>query len=529
MARHWIDSAPASPVASTGPVRRDRRSRLGILARMTPTRAGILVFVTSAVVLVMEILAARLLAPYVGVTLETYTGIIGTILAAIAFGAWSGGRLADRRDPQTLLGPILLLGGALSLLIVPIVRLVGKLSLGTGPEAVLVLAGLAFFLPAAVLSAVPPVIVKMQLADLAETGRTVGRLSALGTVGAILGTFGTGFVLVAAWPTTPILIGVAVVALAMGVVVEVSVRRRRSRPFPTTLAASVVVLTAGAGLGVDRLNAAMDPCERESAYFCARVVPDLAGCPDGLTLYLDTLRHSCIHPDDPARLDFSYAQLFADALDAAGPDGAALDTVHVGGGGFSLPRYLGATHPGSTSLVLELDPTLVEIAQRQLGLVLSDDMQVRTGDARTGLREQPADAADVVLGDAFGGLAVPWHLTTVEWMAEVDRVLRPDGLYLVNVIDGPALRFARAETATLQAAFEHVAVMGPAARLGGDGGGNLVLIASDGPLDGNAILAANRSRGDDDVLLTGAELDTWIDGAEPLTDDFAPVDQLIGR
>ncbi len=496
---------------------------------MTPTRAGILVFVTSAVVLVMEILAARLLAPYVGVTLETYTGIIGTILAAIAVGAWAGGRLADRRDPQALLGPILLLGGGLSLLVVPIVRLVGSLPLGTGPEAVLVLAGLAFFLPAAVLSAVPPVIVKMQLADLRETGRTVGRLSALGTVGAIVGTFATGFVLVAAWPTTPILLGVAGVSLVMGLAVEISQRRRRHRPVPVGLTTSVVVLAAAAGLGVERLNAATDPCERESAYFCASVVADLAGCPDGLTLYLDTLRHSCIHPDDPERLDFSYAQMFADALDAAGPGGAPLDTVHVGGGGFSLPRFLQVAHPGSTSTVLELDPTLVEIAEQQLGLRLSDDLRVRTGDARTGIRELPADSADVVLGDAFGGLAVPWHLTTVEWMDEVDRVLRPDGMYLVNVIDGPAQHFARAETATLKAAFDHVAVFGPPDRLSGDAGGNLVLVASDGPLDVAAILAANRDRGDDDVLLSGVDLDAWVDGADPLTDDYAPVDQLIAR
>ena len=136
---------------------------------MRPLAAGALVFVTSAAVLVLEIVAARLLAPYVGVTLETYTAIIGTILAAISLGTWVGGRLADRLDPRMLLGPILILGGALSLGIVPIVRLVGALPLGGGPAAVLLLALLAFFAPAAVLSAVPPTVIKMQLADLAET------------------------------------------------------------------------------------------------------------------------------------------------------------------------------------------------------------------------------------------------------------------------------------------------------------------------------------------------------------------------
>lgn len=491
---------------------------------MKPLAAGALVFATSAAVLVMEILAARLLAPYVGVTLETYTGIIGTILAAISVGTWLGGRLADRLNPHRLIGPVLLLGGALAMLIVPIVRLVGSLAAGTGPAAVLVLAGLAFFAPAAVLSAVPPTVIKSQLADLGETGRTVGKLSALGTAGAIFGTFATGFVLVAAWPTTPILIGVAVVLLVMGIAVEVSQRRsRRSLVIATALFAGI------GGLGVDRLNAALDPCDRESAYFCARVVSDLAGCPGGLTLYLDTLRHSCIHPDQPERLDFSYAQLFADALTAAGPGGAPLDVLHVGGGGFSLPRYLQATHPGSASLVLELDPALVDIAQQQLGLTLSDDLQVRVGDARTGIRDVETDSADVVLGDAFGGLAVPWHLTTVEWMRQVDRVLRTGGIYVVNVIDYPPFGFARAEIATLQAVFEHVAVLGPPARIAGESGGNLVLLASHRPIDREAIIAANQTRGDDDAMAVDSELTEFIGDARPLTDDYAPVDQLIGR
>lgn len=498
---------------------------------MRPVTAGALVFGTSAAVLVLEILAARLLAPYVGVTLATYTGIIGTILAAIAFGTWLGGRLADRHDPGALLGPILVLGGGLSLTIVPIVRLVGGLPIGTGPTAVVILVGLAFFAPAAVLSAVPPTVVKMQLADLTTTGSTVGRISALGTAGAIVGTFATGFVLVATWPTTPIIVGVGVLLLLAGLVVEVARRRNRKAGFPGALAAAVIGVAAVGGAGAIGVDAALDPCERESAYFCARVVPNLAGCPDGLTLYLDTVRHSCVHPDDPSRLDFTYAQLFAEVAAAKAPDGAPLDVVHVGGGGFSLPRYLQVTHPGTVSRVLELDPALVEIAEQQLGLVLSADLTVTTGDARLGMRDVPSASADMVFGDAFGGLSVPWHLTTVEWTQQVERVLRPDGVYVLNVIDYPPFGFARAEAATLAGVFDHVAVLAPPGRAVGQSGGNLVLIGSNAPIDVDGIRAANRDavlRGEMGAVLTvGDDLTAFIDGAQPLTDDFAPVDQLI--
>lgn len=501
---------------------------------MRPVAAGALVFGSSASVLVMEILAARLLAPYVGVTLETYTGIIGIILAAIAVGTWWGGRQADRRDPRALLGPTLILGGGLALLIVPIVRAVGTLPLGTGVPAVLVLVLVGFFAPAAVLSAVSPMVVKLQLASLDRTGSTVGRLSALGTAGAIAGTFVTGFVLVAQWPTTPILVGVAVAVIAVGVVVSAAGRhgRRRARMIGTACLVAVV----GAA-GAARVNAALDPCDRESAYYCARV--DAAGlnCPDGLTLYLDTLRHSCVYPDDPTRLGYSYTQRFADVLRvAAGPGREPPDVLHVGGGGFTMPRYVSATYPGSTNTVLELDQVLVDIAREQLGLVDSAETRVIVGDARTGIRALPDDSVDVVLGDAFGGLAVPWHLTTTQWLTEVDRVLRPaggtaargpgaeGGMYAVNVIDRPPLAFARSHAASIQQVFGHVAVWVPAGVAEGTARGNIILIGSPSPIDAAALRIA---AGAGNELLTGDAAAAFIGDAVPLTDDYAPVDQLL--
>lgn len=484
-------------------------------------------FFTSAAVLVLEILAARLLAPYVGVTLETYTGIIGTILAAIAVGTWLGGRLADRIDPRSLLGPILLLGGALSLAVTPLIRLFGALELGTGPGAVIVLAFIGFFAPAAVLSAVPPTVIKLQLKDLAETGRTVGRLSALGTAGAIFGTFSTGFVLVAALPSTPIVVTVAVALLVTGGVTTALLRRAGDAPprrGPLVAAVALVVPAGLLGVITDRT---LNRCEVESTYFCARVVADLAPCEDGLTLYLDTLRHSCVHVDDPRRLDFSYTQILSDVIATVAPDGAPLAALHVGGGGFSLPRYLEAANPGSSSMVLELDPALVAIARERFALTTSESLQVRVGDARLGIRDQPTDGFDLVVGDAFGGLAVPWHLTTIEFVTEIDRVLGDGGTYAVNLIDRPPFRFAAAEAATLRAVFDHVAVIAPAARLAGGSGGNLILVASDAPIDVDAVMTRNAARGDDDTALTRSALDAFIGDAQPLTDDYAPVDQLL--
>jgi spermidine synthase len=252
------------------------------------------------------------------------------------------------------------------------------------------------------------------------------------------------------------------------------------------------------------------------------------GRASGRTLYLDTLRHSYVDLADPTHLEFSYARIVGDVVAAMAPEAQPISALHIGGGGFTLPRYLAATRPDSTSLVLELDPTVLAVAQEELGLVTSDDLRVRVGDARLALAALPADAYDLVVGDAFGGLAVPWHLTTREFAAEVGRVLRPGGLYVINVIDYPPLAFARAEAATLRVVFPHVAVIAPEARVAGRSGGNIVLVASDSPIPAGAILEANRLRlGDDEVVAEGADLDAFIGEAAVLTDDFAPVDQLL--
>jgi len=493
---------------------------------MPPVAAGLLVFLTSASVLVLEILAVRLLAPYVGATLETYTAIIGVVLGGIAAGSWAGGRIADLVPPRRVLGPMLLAGGVLALCVTPAVRLLGTVAHGGHPAAVVALATAGFFAPAAVLSAVAPAVVKLQLADLAQTGRVVGRLSAVGTAGAILGTFVTGFLLVAALPTTRILLGLGTGLAATGL--ALTLRPPRGR-LPVGLAA--LALAAGA-LG----PALGDPCHVQTPYFCARVLPDPAS-PGSRLLILDDLLHSHVDLGDPARLELGYTRTIAGVLDTAGGSprpkqarpGAPLDALHVGGGGFTLPRWLAATRAGARSLVLELDPAVVRLARERLGLVTGPSLRVRTGDARLTLAEQPDHAYDAVVGDAFGGRAVPWHLATREFAAQVRRVLRPGGVYAVNVIDLPPLGFARAETATLRAVFGHVAVLAPPERLAGREGGNFVLVASDAPLRLDAIRARGAARGGYGAAAGGADLDRFVGPARVLTDDHAPVDQLLSR
>jgi spermidine synthase len=358
-------------------------------------------------------------------------------------------------------------------------------------------------------------VAKIQLQSLDETGTIVGSLSALGTAGAIFGTFVTGFVLIAALPSRPITWAVGGALVAVGTVL--AIRRGAGAAVLSALALLALVVAGSAAVG--------GPCERETAYFCARVNVD-PNRPTGRELILDTLRHSYVDLEDPEYLGSRYARVIADVIETSTAETQSV--LYIGGGGFTLPRYFLATE-GADATVLELDSTVVEIAEAELGLVPGPWLRIETGDARITLGDAPTDSYDAVVGDAFGGPSVPWHLTTEEFLIDVKARLRPGGVYAMNVIDHPPARFVRAEVATLNAVFGHVAVVAPPELLDGSTGGNFVLVASDSPIDGSGIESVITARNGREVVITDTDAIDFAADAQVLRDEYAPVDQLLGR
>lgn len=480
--------------------------------------AAVLVFGSSAAVLVVEIVALRLLAPYLGLTLETSTLVIGIALTAIALGSWLGGRVADQVDPHRLIAPALGVSGVVVALTPLLLRTTAEWA---SPLLLLVAAG-TLLVPGALLSAVTPFVTKLRLTSLAETGTVVGRLSGVGTFGAIVGTVLTGFVLVSRLPVSSILIGLGAL-LVLGALLT-GWRARRWRRASAVALATVVAGTLATAF-------APGGCDAETRYHCARIVAD----PDratGRTLVLDGLRHSYVDVEDPTYLRFGYVRAIAAVVDTTFPAGEPLAAHHIGGGGLTFPRYLAAARPGTRSLVSEIDGGVVRIDREQLDLGASTGIDVRVEDGRLGLKRLETDSRDLVVGDAFGGVSVPWHLTTSEALGDVHRALKDDGLYAANLIDHGRLAFARAEVATLAEVFEHVAVMGAPVDIGLDPaatpvGGNLVVLASDRPFDAPAIQKALNTRETGWRIATGDTVTAWTGDAPVLTDDHAPVDQLL--
>ena len=476
-----------------------------------------LVFGTSAAVLVVEIVALRLLAPYLGLTLETSTLVIGIALAAIAAGSWLGGRAADRFAPRLLLAPAIGISGAAVAVTPFAVRLTGA----AAPGLLVLVSALSILVPGALLAAVTPIVTKLRLTTLEETGSVVGRLSGISTAGAIAGTVVTGFVLISAVPVSVILVGLGVVLLAVAVVLA-GWLGGWARSGQTGAAAVLVV----GGLGSLALGAG---CDAETTYHCAVVEtdPDLAS---GRTLVLDGVRNSYVDLADPLHLEFDYVKAAAAAIDARLPAPAPVTAHHLGAGGVTVPRWLAETRPGSRSTVSEIDGGVVQLDREELGLRTGPGtgIEVRVEDARLGLRDIAPSSQDLVVGDAFGGVSVPWHLTTVEALTEIEEVLADGGTYVVNLIDNPPMAFARAEIASMREVFADVVLLSPPATLSQLSGGNVVVVGSaSGALD---VAALQESLDATDIGWTavgGAELDAFVGSAPVLTDDYAPVDQLL--
>jgi spermidine synthase len=238
--------------------------------------------------------------------------------------------------------------------------------------------------------------------------------------------------------------------------------------------------------------------------------------PGGWLLLLDRIRQSYVDIDDPSYLDFEYIQAFAEVVDALPP--GPLAVTHVGGGGCTLARYVAQTRPGSPQIVLEPDAALSTLVRARLPFARGARVRIRPVDGRTGVAALADDSADLVVLDAFHGGRVPAELTTTEFVADVARVLRGNGVLLVNVADGPPGVFVRRLVSTLRATLPAVLLTADPAVLKRRRFGNVVLAASRAELPVAAVTRAASAAAFPRQVLSGAQLADFAGGARPLSD-----------
>lgn len=502
--------------------------------RLRPLLDSATIFLSSALGLTVEIIAGRLLAPYVGMSVYSWTAVIAVVLGGFSIGHWWGGRLAgpdcDRRRGHLRLAA--LLGGCAvtALLAVPVLRLVAPVLDAPGVSPLLAMVGFAvagFLAPSLFVGAVSPIVTKLAVEEAApgQMGRVLGRLFALSALGAIGGTLAAGFLLLA-W------IGSSSAMLACAGLYGLLAAANLAAASGVRPAAAAAALALVAPAAASLLPVHARACDAESAYACLRVVDvsTLVGQPARL-LVLDHLAHGVNVRDDPLLLVQPYLHL-ADELMRRRGLGAAPRAFFAGGGAFTLPRAWAAEFPEAQLVVAEIDPTVVELAREAFWLVESRALTVLARDARPALQALPSEPSfDLIFADAFQDLAMPVHLATREWHQAVRARLAPSGAYLVNVMeDRRDPRFLLALVRTLALDFPHVEVWVEAAEQPPGRRITYLVLASDRPTEVARITA---TRGPERVwarLPSGFVMARAEAARVPvLTDDFAPVDRLMSH
>ncbi|MGA0395309.1 MAG: fused MFS/spermidine synthase, partial [Rhodospirillales bacterium] len=367
---------------------------------------GIAVFIASACGLIIEIVAGRLLAPYVGMSLYTWTAIIAVVLLGLSIGHWIGGRLAgpqvNSQQGSCRIAVAFALAAVSTLASLILLRTIAGLLGGhsMGPIVIiLILTTTVFLLPSLFVGIVAPLLTKLAIDhDTHDHGRVIGRMYALGTLGSIAGTLAAGYIFISWIGSTWTVIAVAAIYAVLAIAFAANYI------FRIGVIVGLVIPGAMMGAWGNKVKAFSSPCYKESDYFCIRI-ENYAGQSGRASkiMVLDHLIHSINDKNDP-KLFFSPYIHFVDEIVRArlGPNGLT-SAFFIGGGGYTLPRAWAAQNTPPTIVVAEIDPNVTVAAREKMWLQQSpSDMTVLHQDARVALQQLPSTMKfDVVFGDAF--------------------------------------------------------------------------------------------------------------------------------
>jgi len=502
------------------------------------------IFISSFCIMVLELVAARLIARHLGSSLYTWTAVIGIVLAGISLGNYFGGRIADRFRAAKALSVLFVISSLSCVLVVILNNIAGEwiwLWHLSWPARVFTHVFLVFMLPSTLLGTISPVVAKMALDRGLPSGRTLGAIYAWGAIGSIAGTFAAGYFLIDAMGTTMIVWLVGGILLLMGILYCA-----RLWLFCIWAAVFLFVMSmallptrwcraGGAALALRELP---DPSliYSDETPYCYVSVKYTSKDPDKRVFMQDKLTHSKIVMDDINDLQYFYTKIYAAVTGGLTAATEKLSILVIGGGGYVYPRYLQRAWPGSLIEVAEIDRGVTEAAIRAFGLERNTTIKTITMDARNYIdqllqqrrRTGEKKLYDFIYGDAVNDYAVPFQLLTKEFNDKISDILADDGLYMLTIIDVYELgHYLGAIVNTLQQTFADVYVM-TEAQMPDWARNTFVVIAAKRRLDISDIIAKQRQE-INLWCLNASGMDYLKDKARGviLTDDYAPVENLL--
>ena len=429
-------------------------------------QALLVVFACSFVTGALEGAAFRILAPLVGVSMFLSAGVVGVILAGMSLGNALGGNLATRYGSHQALRWSLLVSGIATLAVAPLWKV--AVSSGVFHQLPLIPQILCwsfslFFLPALAFGTITPQVIRLSVSDVRRAGSISGQLYACSTVGCIAGILTASWFLIetAGAIRTSLLCGMIPVGLVL-FVRPASAAASRSTSDPRVIPLAVLVSALAL------LFVCKSPYDRESRYFSLAVADEVIDNREVKVLVLDRLVHSAIDLKDPSFLHYPHERIQGDFTRAAAQDARAAGRVPrvliIGGGGYSFPRWI-ESQPDLSDVhidVVEIDPAVTEIAFDKLGLSRTTRINSIHMDGRQFVKGAHAAIYDLVIQDAVNDFSVPYHLMTAEYNSLIQRLLQPQGMYLLTVIDAmESGRFLASAVRTVEKSFGETRLLAP--------------------------------------------------------------------
>ena len=383
------------------------------------------VFVSGAVVMALELVGSRLLAPTFGDSIFVWGSLIGVVMTALAIGYYIGGRLADTRPSYGIFSLIILVSGLLILLIPTSSPLILEViyHLGFGDRYGPVLTSLLLLAaPTTLLGMVSPYSIKMAAQSLSSVGGISGSLYSISTEGSIFGTFFTVFVLIPSFGVRQIIFSLGVV-LILASLIGLTWKER------LFLIPLIFLLTTPSALigGAISTRGGAVVHKRDTPYNTLTVVDDAGR--GARILYLNNLPHSAMYLNGSASAVFRYTDYFNLAFLF---NSEIKRVLFIGGGGFSGPKQFLEYYPDIVVDVVEVDPEVVRVATEYFNVYEDPRLNVFVEDGRTFLGG--AGVYDVIILDAYSKTYVPFHLMTLEFFEELDKHLTANGVIVSNLI-----------------------------------------------------------------------------------------------
>lgn len=462
----------------------------------------LIAFTSGFALMCFELVAARLLAPSIGASTYVWTSVIGVIIAALAIGYWVGGVVADRRNSRIDLAYLLLASAAAVLLAQVFYSGVLQYTVQweADPRLQSVVVALLLFAPASfILGMISPYLAKLNVTSLSVSGRRVASLGALNSIGGIVGTFLTGFVLLGAVGSHQLLTYIVLLlVVASWLVVPREASGMRALASLAFIAASLAPATAV--YGVQNIDTPSAHYQVVDYTYNDRPIVGLVTGPNGI--------QSAVYQDGDESLVFWYAREMArQALDQS-----PKQVLLLGGGAFTLPEYLVSASDDVEVDVVEIDPRLLDISKQYFGYQQSARVTEYFDDARRFVNSTDK-IYDVIMVDVYGDGAIPFAFATSEYGRQIERLLADDGIVVVNIIGGLAGGPCQEVFAAVDAAYRERLPYGYYATET-----NQIL------LRGNVVVTYSRHP------LAGGGLREIPVAAQPaFTDDRAPIEQLYHR